>query len=1152
MAINAESISIIRARLDPTGYRQGAEAINQANAQMASSGDRVTQSAVRVQRALTDKGSAYERLKRQVDQQYSAQQRLLQVEEIVTRAVNNQRASVEDAARTMTLWRERLMVASQQNEVWAVSNGKAATAMRNLGIQSYDIFSQLAAGAPVMTTFIQQGAQIAQIAQVQGTGLRSFADGLKATFLAINPIALGIGAITLALGALSFMAETTNRQMNALRNTLVGVRPDAQSLAYPIRDAARALSARTNLSVPEAQGLIGTTYQSAIFQGTPDQAAAIAEQFSKLNTVLGKSVDDVSTLKDALDQPSKLLQQLAERDIRGFNFSLVDQAQRLEALGRQDQAFVLILEALKTVTSDVSTNLTPLQEAMRKLDSTFVTLMGNGESLATVLGSKLNNAIASAIGLFDGLINKLAGRNPDGTLHVPEVGSSKGTTPPAEILPLLEAAAQRFDIDPALLRSLQRHEGRFANGEWQTSEAGARGPMQMLPGTFDLMSAKIPGLTNVNDPAQNITAGAGYFAMLLRKYGDPALAVLAYHDGPGRVDAILAGRAQPSEAGLAHARNVTAGYSGTGRYFAPGTASALEPPGPAYVPPTQVPGGPANPGGNAPGAPGPNPGDYGLGENVNKAIEKAREYARAQNLMIDSDDRLTAARSALNVALEDARKRMNTRDIVEYSTALKALEGETYRTVTPQESLVRSFEQQARSAGIVTEADRKLADVRQQLAQLDREHPESATTEEQRARAMSAVLAQQSGAYKVLNFELDLQISQQRKVAEGYLSSTDAGQRAEASVKAFAEATKIAPLGTQQFAAALEALTQKYLDVARAGKEAQFAQQVDAQARQVELLRVENDTLGMNAYQREQLLAKLKAEQELKAAGIPLESQVAQSYLASTDAVLQQTQILQRNQSALQEITGAFTQGFDEIGNAITNSLLSGTGAAINWRNIMTSVAQQVLQAFMKLAVINPLMNELFGQKNPTLGSLFQALEGKGFGGSGENGSGGAGFLGGLFGSIGKLFGLGGGGAAAGLGAVAEPIAVGAEALNAGGVGMFGLLGAIHSGGLVGTDQPTLMRSVSPSVMIGAPRFHDGLNNDEFAAVLQKGERVLTADQSRRVDRVLSSKGEPSAPINVTFNISTPDADSFRRSQGQIMQRAQRGLQQAQRRVGGR
>ena len=52
-----------------------------------------------------------------------------------------------------------------------------------------------------------------------------------------------------------------------------------------------------------------------------------------------------------------------------------------------------------------------------------------------------------------------------------------------------------------------------------------------------------------------------------------------------------------------------------------------------------------------------------------------------------------------------------------------------------------------------------------------------------------------------------------------------------------------------------------------------------------------------------------------------------------------------------------------------------------------------------------------------------------------------------------------------------------------------------HEGWTVGS-RPTGSKFVSPLAFAGAKRFHGGLGNDEFAAILQEGERVLTKNQT--------------------------------------------------------
>jgi soluble lytic murein transglycosylase-like protein len=94
---------------------------------------------------------------------------------------------------------------------------------------------------------------------------------------------------------------------------------------------------------------------------------------------------------------------------------------------------------------------------------------------------------------------------------------------------LINAAAQKYGIDPALLKGLIRQESNF-NPNAQ-SGAGAQGLCQLMPGT-----AASLGCTNPLDPAQAIDAGAKYLSQQLKAFGgDPRKALAAYNAGPGAV-----------------------------------------------------------------------------------------------------------------------------------------------------------------------------------------------------------------------------------------------------------------------------------------------------------------------------------------------------------------------------------------------------------------------------------------------------------------------------------------------------------------------------------------------------------------------------------------------------------------------------------------
>jgi len=93
-------------------------------------------------------------------------------------------------------------------------------------------------------------------------------------------------------------------------------------------------------------------------------------------------------------------------------------------------------------------------------------------------------------------------------------------------------------LDPALIAGVIFTESRFRD---QTSHAGAKGLMQILPSTADDIARKSGGTAFVErdlaNPQVNIAYGSYYLRYLLRRYGgNEVLAIAAYNAGEGRVD----------------------------------------------------------------------------------------------------------------------------------------------------------------------------------------------------------------------------------------------------------------------------------------------------------------------------------------------------------------------------------------------------------------------------------------------------------------------------------------------------------------------------------------------------------------------------------------------------------------------------------------
>jgi soluble lytic murein transglycosylase-like protein len=122
-----------------------------------------------------------------------------------------------------------------------------------------------------------------------------------------------------------------------------------------------------------------------------------------------------------------------------------------------------------------------------------------------------------------------AGIYRDGSFQPIAPAASLAALPPGDVGMMLNAAAERFALDPALLKRVAWQESRYHSEA--VSPKGAVGVMQLMPQT-----ARELGV-DIHDPAQNILGGASYLRQMLDRYnGDLSLALAAYNAGPGAVD----------------------------------------------------------------------------------------------------------------------------------------------------------------------------------------------------------------------------------------------------------------------------------------------------------------------------------------------------------------------------------------------------------------------------------------------------------------------------------------------------------------------------------------------------------------------------------------------------------------------------------------
>ncbi len=141
---------------------------------------------------------------------------------------------------------------------------------------------------------------------------------------------------------------------------------------------------------------------------------------------------------------------------------------------------------------------------------------------------------------------------PHIALRIAKIAASNGTILPRAYFPVTDIIDPEHPAPDALVLSIARRESEFDHDV--TSPAGARGLMQLMPGTAEDVANSLDiaysGAALLSDPRYNARLGARYLADLIDEFGENyALVPAAYNAGPSRARRWIADYGDPRSAG---------------------------------------------------------------------------------------------------------------------------------------------------------------------------------------------------------------------------------------------------------------------------------------------------------------------------------------------------------------------------------------------------------------------------------------------------------------------------------------------------------------------------------------------------------------------------------------------------------------------------
>jgi hypothetical protein len=216
------------------------------------------------------------------------------------------------------------------------------------------------------------------------------------------------------------------------------------------------------------------------------------------------------------------------------------------------------------------------------------------------------------------------------------------------------------------------------------------------------------------------------------------------------------------------------------------------------------------------------------------------------------------------------------------------------------------------------------------------------------------------------------QISEQQRLAGAYGQGSDAVAAITVQFKAEAMALSEGLIpGKQKYIERIQQLIPLLKELSQAEESVGIQKQIETQQKQIGVLDEQTKELGQNTDVAAQNMTTFKALAEVKDKYNTTSEKEKQTYVDNAVKITDMTRAYEQQRNSVDEVANFTVNAMDTIGNAITASFVQGSASAVNWGNLMKSVVAQVIQEFAKLAILNPILNSVFGGTRGTLSSAF-------------------------------------------------------------------------------------------------------------------------------------------------------------------------------------